>query len=233
VDALGINLGFFIAQLVNFGLIFALLAFGVWPRVIKMLDERAKKIEQGLEDARAAEEARENAERERDKLLAQARVEGQKLVEEARQRGEDQTKQLLRDAASEAEDLRAASRQQAEEERSRILADTRDQIVSLSIAAAERLIGDALDEKRAKSIVKRFFSEVPAEAKGLGQQIVVTSALPLADDEKAELKKVTGADQVEYKVDPAILGGLVIRAGDKVVDGSVRGDLTALSAQLR
>jgi len=233
VDALGINLGFFIAQLVNFGLIFALLAFGVWPRVIKMLDERAKKIEQGLEDARAAEEARENAERERDKLLAQARVEGQKLVEEARQRGEDQTKQLLRDATSEADNLRAASRQQAEEERSRILADTRDQIVALSIAAAERLIGDALDEKRSKAIVKRFFSEAPAEAKGLGKQIVVTSALPLAEDEKAELKKVTGAEEVEYKVDPAILGGLVIRAGDKGVDGSVRGDLTALSAQLR
>jgi len=232
VDALGINLGFFIAQLVNFGLIFALLTI-VWRIVIKMLDERARKIEQGLEDARAAEEARENAERERDKLLAQARVEGQKLVEEARQRGEDQTKQLLRDAASDAENLRAASRQQADEERSRILADTRDQIVALSIAAAERLIGDALDEKRAKAIVKRFFAEVPAEAKGLGKQIVVTSALPLADDEKTELKKVTGADEVEYKVDPAILGGLVIRAGDKVVDGSVRGDLTALSAQLR
>jgi F-type H+-transporting ATPase subunit b len=198
-----------------------------------MLDERSAKIAQQLEDARAAEEARENAERERDKLLAQARGDGQKLVEDARQRGEEQIKQLLRDAAAEAEQVRAAARTQSEEERNRMLADTRDQIAALAIAAAERLIGDALDEKRAKSVLKRFFSEVPAEAKGLGKQITVISAVPLADDEKAEVKKLTGADQIDYKVDPAILGGLVIRAGDKVVDGSVRGDLSALAAQLR
>lgn len=233
MSKLGINLGFFIFQLLNFGVILFILARLVWPRVVKMLDERAQRIAQGLEDARAAEEARENAERERDKVLSQARVEGQKLVEEARQRGEEQVKQVLRDAAVEAEQQRAAARQQAEEERNRILGESRDQIVALSIAAAERLIGDTLDEQRAKAILKRFFSDAPAGAKGLGKQISVTSALPLSDDEKTELKQVTGAEQVEYKVDPAILGGLVIRAGDKVVDGSVRGDLSALSAQLR
>jgi len=233
VDKLGINLGFFIFQLLNFSVLFFLLAKFVWPRVVKMLDERAERIARGLEDARAAEEARENAERERDRLLAQARAEGQRIIEEARQRGEEQLRQMQREAASEAEELRAQARAQAEEERNRILADTRDQIVALAIAAAERLIGDTLDEKRQKALVKRFFSEVPAEAKGLGKQIVVISALPLADDEKAEVQKVTGADKIEYRVDPAILGGLILRAGDKVVDGSVRGDLTALGAQLR
>ena len=38
------------------------------------LDDRAERIAQGLEDALAAEEARENAEREKEKLLAQART---------------------------------------------------------------------------------------------------------------------------------------------------------------
>jgi F-type H+-transporting ATPase subunit b len=233
VSKLGINLGFFIFQLLNFGILFFLLARFVWPRVMKMLDERAQRIARGLEDARAAEEARENAEREHDKLLAQARAEGQRIIEEARQRGDEQLKQMRREATAEAEELRAQSRTQAEEERNRILADTREQIVSLAMAAAERLIGDSLDDKRQKAILKRFFSEVPAEAKGLGKQVVVVSALPLDDDEKAQVQKVTGADEVEYWVDPTILGGLVLRAGDKVVDGSVRGDLTALGAQLR
>jgi len=233
VDALGINLGFFIAQLVNFGIIFLLLAKLAWPRVLDMLDERSERIAQGLEDARAAEEARENAERERDKLLAQARVEGQKLLEEARQRGEEQVKQMLREATNEAEAIRTQARTQAEEERNRILADTRDEIVALAIAATERLIGEALDEKRQKAIVKDFFSEVPAEAKGLGEQVVVVSAVPLDDGEKAQVQKVTGAKDVEYKVDPDILGGLIIRAGDKVVDGSVRGDLRMLATQLQ
>jgi len=233
VDALGINLGFFIAQLVNFGIIFLLLAKLVWPRVLKMLDERSERIAKGLEDARAAEEARANAERERDKLLAQARAEAQKVLEEARQRGEEQLKQMLREAQAEAEKVREQARAQAEEERNRILAEARDDIVALALAAAERLVGETLDEKRQKAILKRFFAGVPAEAKGLGDKVLVVSAVPLTDDEKAEVLKITGAKQIEYRVDPSILGGMILRAGDKVVDGSVRGDLSALSMALR
>jgi F-type H+-transporting ATPase subunit b len=233
VDALGINLGSFIAQLVNFGIIFLLLAKLVWPRVLKMLDERSERIAKGLEDARAAEEARANAERERDKLLAQARAEAQKVLEEARQRGEEQLKQMLREAQAEAEKVREQARAQAEEERNRILAEARDDIVALALAAAERLVGETLDEKRQKAIVKRFFAGVPAEAKGLGDRVTVISAVPLADDVKAEVVKITGAKEVEYRVDPSILGGMILRAGDKVVDGSVRGDLSALSLALR
>lgn len=233
MDALGINLGFFIAQLVNFGLVFFLLAKFVWPRVTTMLDERSERLAKGLEDARAAEAALANAEREKEKILAQARAEGQKTIDEARQRGEEQVKQMIREAEAEAEEVRAKGRVQAEDARDRLLGGSRDQIIALSIAAAERLLGEALDKKRQEALLQQFFAGVPAEAKGLGKQVEVVSALPLTDDEQAEVKKVTGADEVEYMVDPHILGGLILRAGDKVVDGSVRGDLVELSNRLR
>jgi F-type H+-transporting ATPase subunit b len=235
VDKLGINLGFFLFQLLNFGIIFFVLARLVWPRVIKMLDERAERIAQGLEDARAAEEARENAEREREKLLRQAQAEGQKVVEEARQRGEDQGKQVIRDARQEADQIQAQARVQAEEERNRVLGEARDQIVDLAMAAAARLIGEALDEdeKKQRAVIARFFTEVPAEAKGLGKAVTVVSAVPLTDAEKTRVKQVTGADEIDCRVEPQILGGLILRAGDKVVNGSVRGDLSSLAAQLR
>jgi F-type H+-transporting ATPase subunit b len=233
VDALGINLGFFIAQLVNFGIIFFLLAKFVWPRVTNMLDERSARIAKQLEDARATEQALQNAERERDRILTQARSESQRLLDEARQRGEEQIKQMVREATREAEERRSQARIQAEEERNRILSDTRDQIVTLAIAAAERLVGESLDQNRQRAVLKRFFTEAPAEAKGLGKKVEVVSALPLADDEKAQIKTMTGAQEIEYKVDPGILGGMILRSGDRVVDGSVRGDLTALAGRLR
>jgi F-type H+-transporting ATPase subunit b len=233
VDKLGINLGFFLFQLLNFGIVYFILARAVWPRVTKVLDERAERIAQGLEDARAAEEARENAERERDKLLRQAQAEGQKVADEARQRGEEQGKLALQEAREETEQLRAQARTQAEIERNRILGESRDQIIDLAIAAAERLIGEVLDDKKHRAVVTRFFTEVPAEAKGMGKMVTVVSAVPLTAAEMAEVKKVTGADDVDNKVEPQILGGLILRAGDKVVDGSVRGDMSSLAAQLR
>ncbi len=233
MDKLGINLGFLIFQCLNFSLLLFLLGKFVWPRILNMLDQRAEKIAQGLEDARAAEQARQNAERERDRILAQARAESQKLLDEARQRGEDQVRQALQEATREAEERRAQSRTQAEEERNRILADTRDQIASLAMAAAERLIGETMDANKQRTVIKKFFSDIPADARNLGKQVEVVSAVPLTADEQAEVKKVTGAEQVEYRVEPDILGGLVLRSGDKVVDGSVRGGLAALSASLR
>ncbi len=234
MDKLGINLGFLIFQLLNFGLIFFVLARFVWPRILRMLDERAERIARGLEDARQAELALANAESEKNKILNQARAEAQKLIDEARQRGEEQAAQRLRAVTREEDEVRAQARARAEEERNQILAEARGQIVSLALAAAERLVGEELkDRKRQESLLKNFFSAVPADAKGLGGEIVVISALPLESDELAEVKRVTGASSLENRVDPAILGGLIIRAGDKVVDGSVRGDLAALSAQLR
>mgnify|MGYP002623130433 CR=1 FL=1 len=52
------------------------------------------------------------------------------------------------------------------------------------------------------------------------------------DKEQARVKKEIGADDAEFVVDPAILGGLVLRAGDRVIDGSVRSGLTELSSRL-
>lgn len=233
MDALGINLGFLLAQILNFLLIFLLLARGVWPRVLKMLDERQERIAKGLEDARAAEEARANAEREREQVLANARAEGQRLLDETRQRGEEQARALLREAQREAEERRTQAHAQAEEERNRILSESREQIVALAMAAAQRLIGESLDNNQQRAVIKRFFAQVPPEARGLGQRVEVVSALPLTEDEKQEVRTVTGATEVDFQVNPSILGGLILRSGDKVVDGSVRGDMTALAARLR
>jgi len=56
--------------------------------------------------------------------------------------------------------------------------------------------------------------------------------MPLTAAEKKKVEKELGADKVTYKVDTAILGGLVVRAGDRVVDGSVRSNLGELTGSL-
>ncbi len=60
-----------------------------------------------------------------------------------------------------------------------------------------------------------------------GDSAEVTSALPLNPDEEATVRQEVlsriGAKQVAFRVDPAILGGLVIKVGDKVMDNSVAG----------
>ncbi len=66
----------------------------------------------------------------------------------------------------------------------------------------------------------------------------VTSAVPLTDSEKVALEErllPRFGDELDmsYGIDPAILGGVVIRVGDKVIDGSVAGKLAALRDTLK
>ncbi|MBX3082202.1 MAG: F0F1 ATP synthase subunit B [Anaerolineae bacterium] len=232
MDKLGINGGFLLAQIVNFGLVAIVLWALAWKPLVAALEARREKIAKGLEDARAAELARANAERDAQKYIDEQRVSAQKLVEEGRSRGEDQAKSVLEEARREADAIRVKARQDAEEERNAMLAEVRAQVGQIAIAAAERVIGQSLDEKKSQAIVNDFFTQVPAAAANLGATLEVVSAMPLGDAERAQIASKTGAKNISYKVDPSILGGLIIRSGDKVVDGSVRSNLNKLAATI-
>ncbi len=197
-----------------------------------MLRERRARIAKGLEDAEAAANARMNAENEAEQILTQARTEATQIVNEARERAEEVERDIKSNANAEADEIRAEARQAAEQARDAELAGLRDQVVAISVAFAQRLIGETVDEKRQQALIEDFFSKVPAEAKSLSGKVQVVSAMPLNEDEQEKVKKETGADEVEFRVEPGILGGLVVRAGDKVVDGSVRSRLTELSERL-
>ncbi|MCS7072172.1 MAG: F0F1 ATP synthase subunit B [Anaerolinea sp.] len=230
---LGINTGFLLAQIINFGIIFVLLSVFLWPRLTKMLDNRAATIQKGLEDAAAAAAARKNAEADAEKVLADARAQAAKIIEEARARGEEVAKAVENEARAAAEKIRADELVKVEAERNKQLADLRGQVAAIAIAMSQKLIGETLDEQRQQALIKDFFAKVPAEAKSLSGAIEVVSAMPLTDDEIENVKAQTGASEVTNIVDPNILGGLIIRSTDRVVDGSVRSSLNDLAARLR
>ena len=115
--------------------------------ILNMLDKRRERIEKGLEDARLAEQARANAENERQQILDQARAEAQGIVAEANQRGDAQAAKLIEEANSQAQAILEDARSDAKEERDRMLGEMRGQISALSIAAANQLIGASMDDR--------------------------------------------------------------------------------------
>ncbi len=232
MEKLGINGGFLLAQIINFLLLFGLMTVLAWRPLVRVLETRREKIAKGLEDARAAEQARANAEREAQKYQDQKRSEANRLIEEGRSRGDEQARQIVAQAQTEAEEIRTRARSDAEEERTNVLGEVRTQVAQLAIAAAERVITQSLDSQKAQTIVADFFAKLPPEVQNLGGEVEVTSALPLTDAEKSKIKQQTGAQNVNYHVDPEILGGLILRSGDKVVDASVRSGLNGLAAQM-
>ena len=243
MEALGINLGFLIFQILNFTIMVILLYAWAYKPIIGALEKRKQKIAQGMEDARVAAEARANAEAEAKQIIAQAQAEASQKVRESSDRADAAGRDILAQAEADAAKVRQAALADAQHDRDRILADLRGQVAALALAAAQKLVGEALDEKRQHALIDEFFSGVKAgkvvvlegsDLRGASAEIV--SALPLTDAEKDSVRQDivarVGSQTVTFRVDPAILGGLIVKVGDKVVDGSVAGQLETLRQSL-
>ena len=239
MEALGINLGLLIVQIIAFTIVMLTLNSWVYKPMLDMMETRKQKIAQGLEDARVAADARANAEKEASKIITDAQAEASKVIREATDRAAAAGKDVKAAAEADAAKAREAALAEAEVERNRILGDLRGQVASLAIAAANKLVGSALDENKQRALLDEFFSGVKngkvvvVEGDFSGDSAEVTSALPLTDDEQENVKKNFNAKDVTFKVDPAILGGLVVKIGDKVLDGSVAGKLEGLRQTLK
>ena len=244
MEALGINLGYLFVQIFNFLIVLVVLRAWVYKPVVGLLQKRRETIAQGLEDARVAAEARENAEIEAESVVAAAQQEANTIVREATDRAEQAAGEVKAEAEKEAEAARQSALAEGEQLKNQALGEVRGQVAALAIAAAQKVINEALDETRQQKLIDEFFSGLEGgkvivlEGEELeGQSAIVTSALPLSDDETKRIEKglkdqLGGEAEVEFKVNPAILGGLVVRVGDKVVDGSVSGKLTSLEQSL-
>jgi len=242
---LGLNLGYLLVQIICFFIIFVVVRAWIVKPLLDMLEKRRAKLEQGLEDARIAADARANAEQEAGRIITEAQTKAARIINEATERADAAMLGVKSGAEKEITKEREAVMAEIEEERNRMLADLRGQVAALSIAAAQRLIGEAMDARRQHALLDEFFSGIKSGklvvlegAELTGDSAEVTSALPLSKEEQTAVKKnvldkIGAKTNIEFHVDPQILGGLVIRIGDKVLDGSVLGQLEGLRKSLK
>ncbi|MBU0704816.1 MAG: F0F1 ATP synthase subunit B [Chloroflexi bacterium] len=244
---LGINPLFLLSQIINFLILFGALSVFLWKPLLRNLDNRRQMLEKEKGDAAALGEERANIAAERAHALEKARGEANKIAAEAREQAKAMAEQAAQEASQKEAKVLAEARQDAEEERNRILGEMRGQIASLAIAAAHKVIGATLDEQRQQALVESFFSgiregqvEVLPEGAAVGPAgapVTVTSALPLTEEQQTIIRhdlsaRVGGESTISFRVDPQILGGLVVRVGNRVMDGSAAGQLERLHQSL-
>lgn len=156
---MGINLPLLVAYVINFVILFALLGLVIYKPVIKMLDERSKRIKESMERAEAIKEEHAHAEEEVKKLLSKARDDGQALVRQATQIGERVKEEARQTARKEAQAIIDQTRAELQEERDRIIDDLRREFVDISISAAEKVIKETLDKERHRRLIEEVLEE--------------------------------------------------------------------------
>jgi F-type H+-transporting ATPase subunit b len=166
IAKLGINGANLLAQVVNFGILFVLLYLLAYKPILKMLDERAKKIKDSIEQtemvkdqaARAAEESR---------LRVEAGIkEGQELIGKATKAADEVRLEGQRKAQEDAQALIARARSEIQRERDEAVGALRQEFADLTIMAAEKVIDRSLDKKAHRDVIDKVLDEAATLKQG-------------------------------------------------------------------
>ncbi len=158
LNTLGLNGWGLFWQTLNFLILLALLWFVLYKPVTRILDERARRVRDSLEHAEQVRRQAEQAEADRQALLAETRREAEAI----RGRAEEQAKRIAADlqarAQEEANRILAQAQASIEASRQQMLDEVRSHVADLVVAAVDRVTRRALDAQAQRTLVQQFLA---------------------------------------------------------------------------
>ncbi len=159
---LGISVPVLLAQVVNVAVLFVLLYLFAYKPVMRMLDERSRRIKESLVQADSVKEQAAHAETEVKKQLEAASRDGQEKIARAVQIGEEVKQKAQLEARQEAEALITRARSEIHRERDEAIDEVRKEVADLTILAAEKVIDQSLDKKAHRQLIDKVLAESEA-----------------------------------------------------------------------
>ncbi len=159
MEGLGISLPMLLAQIVNFLILLGLLYLVAYKPIMRMLDERSRKIKESMEQTEFIKEQAAQAEEEFEKRIEAAAKEGQEVVARAARTGEELRQKAQQQARQEGEALINRARTEIQRERDEAIDELRKEVADLTILAAEKVIDRSLDKKAHRQLIDKVLEE--------------------------------------------------------------------------
>ena len=159
MDQLGLNLPLLITQIVTFIILLVLLRLFAYKPIMRMLDERSRRIKESMDAAETAKQASARSEEEAKKRLDDASREGQERIARAVKAGEDMKQQAQVDARREWEALVGRARTEIQRERDDAINGVRKQFADLTVLAAGKVIEKTLDKEQHRELIEKALQE--------------------------------------------------------------------------
>lgn len=159
MEKLGIDVNWFISQLINFAILLLVLQRFLYKPMLDMLEKRKERIRESMDYAERVKKEAERAEVDYQQKIDESRREAQAIISQATQQAERAREDVLAKAREEARELKNKALTDVEYERKRVMADLRDEVADLAILAAGRVLGKELDAQTHRKVVADFLSE--------------------------------------------------------------------------
>jgi F-type H+-transporting ATPase subunit b len=161
LESLGINMPTLLAQLINVAVLFGLLYLVAYKPIMRMLDERSRRVKESMEQTEHIKQQAERAEEEAAKRITDASREGEEVSARAMRTGEEVRKEAQAQARQETETLISRARAEIQQERNEAVGELRQEFADLTVMAAEKVIDRSLDKKAHRDIIDKVLEEAP------------------------------------------------------------------------
>ena len=132
----------------------------VWPPLMNAIEERQKKIADGLADAGRAAKDLELAQVKATEQLKDAKATANEIIEQANKRKAQIVDEAKAEADAERNKIIAQGYAEIEAERNRVKEDLRKQVATLAIIGAERILERSIDKAAQSDIVDKLVAEL-------------------------------------------------------------------------
>jgi len=157
---LGLDLGLFFAQLVNFALVLVILWRLAWKPLLSVMESRRQEIARGLEHAEQAKAELAAANTERDHLIKDARHEARIMIDVSKVDAERERVEAAAALKMELDGQLTESRNVLERERNAMLRSVKSEIADLVVAATEKVSGQTVKGDTQDKLVREAIAEI-------------------------------------------------------------------------
>lgn len=149
-----------IAQAIAFAGLIWLVATKIWPPLLAAIEERQKKIAEGLAAADNSQKALAQAEEKANEELKAARAKANEIIEQAHQRANQIVEAAKHDAIEEGTRQKAIVEADIAASANRAREDLRKQVSELAVSGAEKLIRREIDPAAHKALLDELAAEI-------------------------------------------------------------------------
>jgi len=156
ISTFHLDAGLFIAQLVNFALVFSVLYFLVFKPLIKVMGERTDKIDKSLKEADEIEKRLADTAKEKEEILAAAKQQADEMLVQADKQAENRRQELVAKAKEEIGQVINAEKEKLEREKAITLKEMKQEIAGLVIMTVERVLGEKMTSDKDVELIKKM-----------------------------------------------------------------------------
>ena len=149
----------FIWVAINLVILYMVLKRFLFKPVTEFMKKRACMISDAIENSKRAHAEAEELRKEYEKRLKTAKAEADRILEEARVRASAEYEAIVGASKQEAERLIGKAKEAVERERLKMFKDIRNQVASLALAAASKVIEANMDTELNRALVERFLDK--------------------------------------------------------------------------